>query len=250
MYYILFFVYIGLSIFLREKVYRKNETKNFMGTVNAFVFMSELGMLIRSVGLFGFLNYFPLANYLTRGVIVICYIAAGLITVFLRPVRAAFTKNTFLYYSSPVIVGIMSIPSLIMLKYNVYDLLYFKVIRTIPVIVLLLVYIGLSIFLRKNIYHENLQKNFMGTVNSFVFMSVMGLPIGFLIGAFFGNGAPFAYLATGMFVAIIGFIVGAIIGFLRPLRTAFSKNPFLYYSSSVIVGLLSILRIIVIWVKN
>ncbi|MDR1306077.1 MAG: ankyrin repeat domain-containing protein [Treponema sp.] len=119
---------------------------------------------------------------------------------------------------------------------------------TVPLL-LLLAYIGISIWIREGAYRDDPGSNWMGTINAFVTGCGVGAPLGFFTFASLPGiaGELGGALAAVLFAAPAGGLIGGIaMAAIPSARRAFKKEPLLYYlpsAAAVIVFTIAAVRI-------
>jgi len=96
----------GLSVGMREGMYKDRDSENFMGSVNSVVTMGGLGLFFG-----GLVGYCTGADKGWGGLVDLVLfgglgLIGGIVVGSLPPVQKAFKENTALYYSSPVLLAL------------------------------------------------------------------------------------------------------------------------------------------------
>ncbi|MDR2663732.1 MAG: ankyrin repeat domain-containing protein [Treponema sp.] len=118
---------------------------------------------------------------------------------------------------------------------------------TVPLL-LLLVYIGLSVWTREGIYRNDPGSNWMGTVNVFVTGCGVGVLLSFITLMTLFPDSVVGVVIAAFYVAPIGGLIGGIaVAAIPQARSAFKKEPLLYYLPSVAAGIVFTIAIVRIW---
>jgi len=94
---------------------------------------------------------------------------------------------------------------------------------------------GLSVGMREGVFSGRESENWMGTVNGFLTLAGCGMMLGFIVGENMRSG--WDAIGAGIVGSMVGFVVGAAVSFIPPIRHAFTNNPVLYYLPTAISGL-------------